>query len=51
MEALSSYTEALEFSDTCLKDTEKAVIYKNRAACYLKLEQYQNAVDDATAGE
>ncbi|KAL5014688.1 hypothetical protein ScPMuIL_008958 [Solemya velum] len=49
MEALSSYTEALEFSDTCLKDTEKAVIYKNRAACYLKLEQYQNAVDDATA--
>ncbi|CAG5124054.1 unnamed protein product, partial [Candidula unifasciata] len=45
-DALCCYNQALEAST--LKDSDKAVIYKNKAACYLKLGQYQMAVEDAT---
>ncbi|CAL1540162.1 unnamed protein product [Lymnaea stagnalis] len=45
-EALSYYTQAL--SEAPLKDLEKAVVYKNRAACFLKMEKYQEAANDAT---
>ncbi|XP_060594947.1 protein unc-45 homolog B-like [Ruditapes philippinarum] len=45
-EALSVYTDALHFGD--IKDTDKAVIYKNRSMCNLKLEKYKEAIDDAS---
>lgn len=45
-EALSLYTEALNLGD--IKDTDKAVVYKNRAMCNLKLEKNKEAVEDAT---
>ncbi|XP_021343460.1 protein unc-45 homolog A-like [Mizuhopecten yessoensis] len=45
--ALTCYTKALEISD--LKDADKAAIYKNMAACHLKQEKYEEAVEDATA--
>ncbi|XP_048728243.1 protein unc-45 homolog B-like [Ostrea edulis] len=45
--ALDSYTRALDILD--IKDGEKAVILKNRAACYLKEEDYQAVIDDCTA--
>ncbi|KAK7091996.1 hypothetical protein V1264_009607 [Littorina saxatilis] len=46
-EALKCYKQAL--GDASITDNEKAVIYKNRAACYLKLNDNQAAVDDCTA--
>jgi len=49
MEALESYTKALDLGD--IKDTDKAVIYKNRSMCNLKLEKYETAVNDATQCE
>ena len=48
-EALSCYTKALDLSGD-IKDTEKANLYKNRAMCYLKVNQHENAVNDATKG-
>jgi tetratricopeptide (TPR) repeat protein len=45
-EALSVYTDALHLGD--IKDTDKAVIYKNRSMCNLKLEKYKEAIDDAS---
>ena len=47
--ALSLYTEALELND--IKETDKAIIYKNRAMCHLKLEEYDDAIKDATSGQ
>jgi hypothetical protein len=47
-EALSLYTEALNLGD--LKDSDRAVIYKNQSACHLKMEAYTAAVERATAG-
>ncbi|XP_013379041.1 protein unc-45 homolog B [Lingula anatina] len=44
--AISTYTKALEESDA--KPQDKGVLYKNRAACYLKLEKYEEACADAT---
>ncbi|KAI2648510.1 hypothetical protein H4Q32_018631 [Labeo rohita] len=44
-QALSCYTKALKISDC---QSENAVLYRNRAACYLKLEDYTKAEADAT---
>ncbi|KAG9281093.1 hypothetical protein AMEX_G3875 [Astyanax mexicanus] len=43
--ALSCYTKALKLSDN---DSENAVLFRNRSACYLKLEEYSKAEADAT---
>ncbi|NXN85873.1 UN45A protein, partial [Bombycilla garrulus] len=43
--ALAAYTEALSLSDA---GPERAVLHRNRAACYLKLEDYTKAEADAT---
>ncbi|KAM4746849.1 protein unc-45 homolog A [Rhinophrynus dorsalis] len=44
-EALSCYTKAISLS----KDrTVMAVLHRNRAACYLKLDDYQKAEEDAS---
>jgi len=40
--------QALGLGD--IKDTDKAVIFKNRAMCQLKLDKYEKAVADATEG-
>ncbi|BFZ11471.1 hypothetical protein BsWGS_14510 [Bradybaena similaris] len=45
-DALACYNQAL--AAPTIKDSDKAVIYKNRAACFLKQGQYQAAIDDAT---
>ncbi|XP_077275601.1 protein unc-45 homolog B-like [Temnothorax americanus] len=42
-EALSDYTNALNLVEN---NTEKTVYYKNRAAAYLKLNDYENAIED-----
>ena len=43
-EAVESYSKALAL---CSETDDQCVLYKNRSACYLKLEQYQQACDDA----
>lgn len=45
--AVCCYTKALKLSD---KQTERAVLYRNRSACYLKLEEYNKAEADASKG-
>ncbi|ESP02238.1 hypothetical protein LOTGIDRAFT_224978 [Lottia gigantea] len=45
--ALASYTKALEIPN--LKDSEKAVLYKNRAAVYLKKNDFGNTIKDSSA--
>ncbi|KAK0044889.1 protein unc-45 B [Biomphalaria pfeifferi] len=45
-EALTYYSRALDSGP--LKDSEKAVIYKNRAACCLKMNKLEQAAGDAT---
>ena len=45
--AVACYTQALDLGD--MKDTDKAIIYKNRAACHLKREKYSAAVQDASS--
>ncbi|GFO40405.1 unc-45-like protein a [Plakobranchus ocellatus] len=44
--ALSCYAKALESGS--MKNLEKAVVYKNRAACHLKVGDHISAVADAT---
>ena len=44
--ACSSYTEALA---ACKDDALRTSLLSNRAACYLKLKSFQNAVNDCTA--
>lgn len=46
-DALSCYMKALEVGN--LKDLEKAVVYKNKAACHLKMGRNKEAVTDASA--
>lgn len=46
--ALSCYTKALKLSDS---QSERAVLYRNRSACFLKLEEYSKAEADATKGK
>ncbi|NWH67821.1 UN45A protein, partial [Geococcyx californianus] len=43
--ALAAYTRALDLCDT---EPERAVLHRNRAACYLRLEDYAKAEADAT---
>ncbi|KAM4661354.1 protein unc-45 homolog A isoform 2-T2 [Amazona ochrocephala] len=43
--ALAAYTEALSLCD---EGPERAVLHRNRAACYLKLEDYTKAEADAS---
>lgn len=45
--ALSCYTKALKLSDST---SQSGVLYRNRAACYLKLNDYSKANVDATKG-
>ena len=45
--AIACYTQALELGS--LKDADKAIIYKNRAACHLKKDKYRDAVKDASS--
>lgn len=46
--AISCYTKALKVSKC---DSESAVLYRNRSACFLKLEEYSKAETDATKGK
>lgn len=46
--ALSCYTKALKISDG---QSDSGVLYRNRAACYLKLEDYSKSETDATKGK
>uniref|UniRef100_A0A669PKM0 Protein unc-45 homolog A n=1 Tax=Phasianus colchicus TaxID=9054 RepID=A0A669PKM0_PHACC len=43
--ALAAYTRALSL---CQAEPERAVLHRNRAACYLKLEDYAKAEADAS---
>lgn len=45
--ALSCYTRALKLSGS---EFESAVLYRNRCACYLKLNDYNKAKVDASNG-
>ena len=45
--ALSCYSEALKLIE--LDTPEKAVLYKNKAAVYLKVSDYEAAIKDCTA--
>lgn len=45
--AVCCYTKALNLSDS---QSESAVLYRNRSACYLKLEEYSEAAADAAKG-
>lgn len=45
--AVCCYTKALKLSD---KQADSAVLYRNRSACYLKLEDYNKAEADASKG-
>ena len=46
-EAISLYTEAIGSSD--LKKSDLAKIYGNRGACWLKMKEYSEVVDDCSA--
>uniref|UniRef100_A0A3Q3XBY9 Uncharacterized protein n=1 Tax=Mola mola TaxID=94237 RepID=A0A3Q3XBY9_MOLML len=45
--AVCCYTRALKLSDG---QAERAVLYRNRSACYLRLEEHSKAEADATKG-
>jgi len=46
-DALNCYTQAIKKTKgDCEK--QKAIYYKNRAACFLKMERFEDAVDDCT---
>eukprot|EP00731_Ephydatia_muelleri_P036071 Em0198g5a len=40
------YLEAIECYTKCLRECENAVIYTNRALCYLKLSKPRDALED-----
>lgn len=52
--AIDHYTDALKIlADLPLSDTIKTDLtkcYSNRAQCYINLEQYEDAIEDATRG-
>ena len=54
-EAIDRYTEALTaLHDLQLSDNTKNEMtkcYSNRAQCYINLDQYDDAIDDATRGK
>lgn len=47
-EAIASYTKGLDYLDKELDETAelKSTLFSNRAACYVMMKKYQNAVDD-----
>lgn len=45
-EAVKSYSKGVRICDS---ENDKVVLYKNRSACYLKLEQYQECIKDTDA--
>lgn len=45
--ALSHYTEAIKLIDS--DNADKAILYKNKAAVYLKLSDYQAAIKDCSS--
>lgn len=45
--AINCYTKALKLTDN---QGDCAVLHRNRAACYLKLEEYNKAESDASKG-
>ena len=45
--AVRCYTKALKLSDS---KAERAVLHRNRSACYLKQEEYSKAESDASKG-
>ena len=45
--AACCYSKAIKLSDV---KAERAVLYRNRSACYLKLEDYTKAEADASKG-
>ncbi|MEQ2223671.1 hypothetical protein ILYODFUR_038985 [Ilyodon furcidens] len=45
--AACCYTKALKLTDS---QADSAVLYRNRSACYLKLEEYSKAEADASKG-
>ena len=47
-DAAACYTKALSLSN--ITGNDKAVLLKNRAACYLKLDKSNEAIADCTAG-
>ena len=50
--ALATYTKALNISEGKVASSdEKAAIHKNKAACFLKLDNPQNAAAEASKGE
>lgn len=46
-DAISSYSEALKLFPLSCKE-EIATCYANRAACYMKMDQHQEVIDDCT---
>lgn len=46
--AVCCYTKALKLTDN---QADSAVLYRNRSACYLKLEEYSKAEADASKGQ
>lgn len=45
--ALCCYTKALKLSEN---KSDSAILYRNRSACYLKLEDFSKAETDASKG-
>ena len=45
--AAGNYQQAISYFTQAIKLQETAVYYSNRAACYLKLSNYQQALADA----
>lgn len=54
-EAIDRYTEALnalrELSSTESTRSDLTKCYSNRSQCYINLNQYEEAIDDATRGK
>ncbi len=48
-DALSCYTKALKLNPEAGTDT--ATYLKNRAACFLKLDKYNEAISDCSTGK
>lgn len=47
-EAIEKYSMAISLKD--LPDNDQLVLFKNRAACFLKLEKFSEAVVDCSKG-
>lgn len=46
-EAIDAYTNALKSTD--IDGNNRALVLSNRAQCYIRLEQFENAIEDCTA--